>query len=299
MNDALRIVYYDRRSGAMLREPVYASGFLDWSYNTRMGRLLTDAVFRQKTVSRLYGWLHKRPWSRRKIKPFAEAMGVNRRESLRPLEAFSSFNDFFTREIDLSSRPVNPDPQVCVAPADGKLLAFSHVDAERTFRIKRSSFNLRSFLADPELARRYDGGSLVILRLHLSDYHHFHFPDSGAPGPALPIRGKLYAVSPYSLRRLVPFYTENYRMLTLFASDHFGQMAMVEIGAFTVGSIKQRFQPGRRAAKGAEKGYFELGGSTVALLFEPGAIRLDEDLCVKTEDGLETYVRLGEPIGRT
>lgn len=87
-------------------------------------------------------------------------------------------------------------------------------------------------------------------------------------------------------------------MLTLFASDHFGQIAMVEIGAFTVGSIQQRFNTGVRVAKGARKGFFELGGSTVVLLFQRGAIRLDEDLCARTEENIETFVRFGESIGK-
>ena len=87
-------------------------------------------------------------------------------------------------------------------------------------------------------------------------------------------------------------------MLTLFDSDLFGQIAMGEIGAFTVGSIQQRFNPGVRVAKGARKGLFELGGSTVVLLFQRGAIRLDEDLCTRTEENIETFVRFGESIGR-
>ncbi len=138
---------------------------------------------------------------------------------------------------------------------------------------------------------------MVISRLCFADYHHFHFPDSGLPGKAQSIQGKYFAVGPYALRSLIPFYTENYRMLTLFDSDHFSQIAMVEVGAFTVGSIQQRYHTGIHVSKGAHKGFFELGGSTIVLLFERGAIQLDEDLCSKTEQGLETYVRLGESIG--
>jgi phosphatidylserine decarboxylase len=297
MKKAPGIRYFDRKTQRLMTEPSYASGFLDWSYNTALGRRLTDLLFRQKFVSRFYGWLHKQPWSRRKIKPFTCATGVNTQELVQPLEHFSSFSDFFTREIDLSMRPLNPCPEVCIAPADGKILAFSAIDAERTFRIKRSTFNLQRFLGNEELAKRYAGGSLVIVRLHLSDYHHFHFPDSGIPGEAIPIPGKLYSVSPYSRHQLIPFYTENYRMVTPFASDHFGAMALVEIGGFTVGSIKQCYQPGAPLAKGARKGFFEMGGSTVVLLFTPGAIRLDEDLLANTEEEIETYVRLGESIG--
>jgi len=281
-----------------LEEPIYASSFLNWSYNSRAGRWATDFLFAQRPVSRLYGWLHGQPWSKRKIEPFAAALGVRLDECLRSVDDFASFNDFFTREIDLSKRPINSDPRVCIAPADGKLLAFPIVDDRRIFHIKRSSFTLPHLLGDETLAKKYDGGSLVILRLHLSDYHHFHFPDSGTPDNARAIAGKLYAVSPYSRRKSVPFYTENYRMLTPFSSDHFGLVAMVEIGAFTVGSIQQRYRPAARVAKGEKKGFFELGGSTIVLLFEPGAIQLDQDLCDKTNEGLETYVRLGESIGR-
>jgi len=146
---------------------------------------------------------------------------------------------------------------------------------------------------------KFGGGSMVVSRLCLTDYHHFHFPDSGVPGEALSVRGKYYASGPYGLRALVPFYTENYRMLTLLDSDHFGQIAIVEIGAFTVGSIQQRYQSGRHIAKGARKGFFELGGSTVVLLFEKGRIELDKDLCTNTRSEVETYVLLGDSIGRT
>ncbi|MBI4527121.1 MAG: phosphatidylserine decarboxylase [Deltaproteobacteria bacterium] len=298
MKTILSIRYYDRKSGNMMKEPIYAAKFLCWSYNTRAGRLFTDFFFRHKFVSQFYGRLHQQSWSKRRIKAFADATGVNLKDCLRPLDSFTSFNDFFTREIDLSRRPIDPEPKVCTSPADGKVLAFPIIDGKRSFRIKRSIFNLRQFLDNDALAEKYEGGSLIIIRLHLSDYHHFHFPDSGVPGDSVPIPGKLYAVSPYSLRRLVPFYTENYRMLTLLASDHFGLIAMAEIGAFTVGSIRQLYQRRVRVAKGAKKGFFELGGSTVALLFEPGAIRLDEDLCARTAADLETYVRLGESIGR-
>ena len=139
---------------------------------------------------------------------------------------------------------------------------------------------------------------MVVCRLCLADYHHFHFPDSGIPEASEPIPGKYYAGGPYSLSALIPFYSENYRMLSLFNSDHFGAMAIVEVGAFTVGSIRQRYVPGVRITKGCRKGFFELGGSTVVLLFEKGAIQIDKDLCENTEKNMETYVRFGDAIGR-
>jgi phosphatidylserine decarboxylase len=61
-------------------------------------------------------------------------------------------------------------------------------------------------------------------------------------------------------------------------SDQFGRIAMVEVGAFVFGSIRQQFSPGARVKRGEPKGMFELGASVVVLLFEPGTIRLDDDL---------------------
>ncbi len=299
MNDKFSITYYDRAKGTLMTEHVYASQFLNWSYNTTLGRFMTDLIFRQKFISQIYGWLYKQQLSRDKIKPFVQEMDGNLDESIRKVEDFKSFNDFFTREIDLSKRFINQNPHVCMAPVDGKILAYSIVDPDTTFRIKRSTFNLGKFLYDKDLTEKFSCGSMIISRLCLMDYHHFHFPDSGIPGEAISIRGKCYAVGPYALRRLVPFYTENYRMLTLLNSDHFGQMALVEIGAFTVGSIQQRYQPGIHIEKGAPKGFFELGGSTVVLLFQRGLIELDEDLLTNTTKEIETYVRLGDSIGRT
>ncbi|UCE52354.1 MAG: phosphatidylserine decarboxylase [Desulfobacterales bacterium] len=299
MNDKIIIRYFDRREGLLKTERVHAGKFLHWSYNMSLGRVATELIFRQKLVSRLYGWLHKQQLSKRKIKPFVQKMGTNLDELTRPIEDFTCFNDFFTREIDLSKRSINQNPCVCIAPVDGKILAYGVVEPDMTFRIKRSTFNLRGFLQDATLLNKFSEGSMVVSRLCLTDYHHFHFPDSGIPGEAISVRGKYYASGPYGLRALIPFYTQNYRVLTLFDSDHFGQIAIVEIGAFTVGSIQQRYQSGRLIAKGARNGFFELGGSTVVLLFEKGRIELDKDLVTNTKNEVETYVLLGDSIGRT
>ena len=299
MKGHFSLTYYDRSTGALLTEPVYAEAFLSWSYNTTVGRFMTDLLFRQKFFSKLYGWLHKQRWSRRKIRSFAQDMKVRVDELLRPLEDFTDFNDFFRREIDLSKRPINDDPRVCIAPADGKVLVYSVVPVDMTFQVKRGIFNLRQFLQDDALAKKYANGSMVVSRLSLRDYHHVHFPDSGVPQKASPISGSYYSVAPYALHTLVPFYTENHRVLSLFDSDHFGQIAIVEVGGFTVGSIQQRYEDGIHVPKGAHKGFFELGGSTVVLLFEQGAIQIDEDLLAKTEAGIETFVRLGDSIGQS
>jgi phosphatidylserine decarboxylase len=249
-------------------------------------------------VSRVYGWYNKQPWSRCRIKPFAQAFGLHQDELARPLEEYTDFNDFFTREIDLSQRPIASDPNVCIAPADGKVLAYPCLLPEQPFRIKRAVFNLHGFLTSADLSNHFAEGAMVVCRLGLADYHHFHFPDAGTPHEAVPIPGRYHAGGPYPQERLLPFYQENYRMITLFDSQHFGTMALAEVGAMTVGSIQQRYRPDDPISKGARKGFFELGGSTVVMLFRKGACEIDPDLVKNTDQGLETYVKMGESIGR-
>jgi phosphatidylserine decarboxylase len=296
--DFTQLSYYDRRTGELRHDPIYARGLVDWLYNSSPGWFLTEFLLSRRWVSRFYGWLNKQRWSRGKIKSFASRLEINLNELTRPIDTFESFNDFIVRDIDLSKRPIERDPNVCVAPADGRVLAYPAIDADRFFTIKQGKFNLRALLRDEDMTRVYSGGSLFVSRLYLTDYHHFHFPDNGVPQSALSIPGRYFAVSPYSERRLLPLYAENHRMVTLFDSDHFGQVALIEVGAFTIGSIQQRYQPGVRARKGDHKGFFELGGSIVILLFQEGAIRFDDDLCKNTLSGIETYIRLGESIGR-
>lgn len=294
-----RFAFVDRRTGQLRTDPIYAAGLLDWCYNTRPGRLVTRWLLSRALVSVAYGWYCRQPWTRSRVEPFARALGVNLGELTQPLGSFRSISDFFSRRIDLAMRPIDPDPKRLVAPVDGRLSAYSECDNQQVLVIKGNSFEKERLLKDQDLATRYQGGAVVASRLYLNDYHHFHFPDSGVPNEPRSVPGRYFAVSPYTGKWSVPFYTENHRVITLLSSDHFGRIAIVEVGAFTVGSVRQSFSPGERVFKGQHKGLFALGGSVVVMLFEPGAVRLDADLCNNSEAGLETYVRVGEGIGRT
>jgi phosphatidylserine decarboxylase len=294
----LEPLYFDRRDGCLKREAVYARRFLDWSYNSLAGRWAMDTLFNRRWFSRLYGWLQRQGWSRRSIKPFIRRFRIDLTELTKPVERYSSFAEFFSREIDLAKRPKPSRPGVCLAPAEGKALAYPEVETGTTFRIKGNLFNLKGFVGSQELADQFAGASMVIIRLSLADYHHFHFPDSGVPARSLEISGKYHAGGSYSRRWLVPFYTENKRLITPFLSDHFGPLLLAEVGALTVGSIQQRFRPGQRVLSGERKGFFEIGGSTVVILFEKDRIELDPDLRTNTSRGIETSVRVRDSIGR-
>jgi phosphatidylserine decarboxylase len=119
----------------------------------------------------------------------------------------------------------------------------------------------------------------------------------GVPGEPRRIDGWLYSVHPLALLRNVRYLVRNKRDLTLIESPEFGTVAMLEIGATNVGSIRQVFLPGRAAAKGDEKGFFAFGGSCVVTLFARGRLRVDADVAAQTAQGVETYARMGDRLG--
>ena len=65
-----------------------------------------------------------------------------------------------------------------------------------------------------------------------------------------------------------------------------------------VGSIRETYTPFQKQAKGAEKGYFEFGGSSLILLFQKNRIKFDLDLLKATEEGFEIRCLLGQSMGR-
>jgi len=49
--------------------------------------------------------------------------------------------------------------------------------------------------------------------------------------------------------------------------------------------------------KGAEKGYFKFGGSSMVTLFEPNAVQLATDLLQQSRQKRELYARVGDRMG--
>ena len=292
------VCYYDRYTAQIKQEKVFAASFLNWSYNTPFGRILTRMVLSRRTVSRLIGWLCRRGFSRHFISPFAKWSQLDSNDLPCHWPEFRSFSEFFTRDMAPGQRKIAGDDTVCISPVDGKVYVIPELEMDESLRIKRCVFNLSRLLNDRATAQKFDGGTAVIFRLCLSDYHRIHFPVSGVPGKAVAIDGRCYAGGAYDETSQVPFYIENVRMITSINSDSFGDVAMVEIGAFTVASIVQTYKPGQYVSRGEEKGWFEPGGSTVVLVFQKGSIYIDSELLEYTGRGIETRVRWGDSIGR-
>ena len=76
-------------------------------------------------------------------------------------------------------------------------------------------------------------------------------------------------------------FCENSRAYTVLHTDHFGQVVQVEVGALLVGRICNLHGAGP-IQRGAEKGRFEFGGSTVIVLLQKAAVGPDPALLART-----------------
>jgi phosphatidylserine decarboxylase len=290
------IQYFNRHTNRKETESVYGEAFLHWSYGSPLGALSLAAFVKRPFFSAWYGRRMDQPESAAKITPFLAEYGLDAGEFADPVSSYGSFNEFFYRKLKPAARPIESDPKVATFPADGRHFGFSNAGEISRVFVKGQRFDIDGLLGDPALAARYRNGSLVLSRLCPVDYHRFHFPAAGTPGGSRLIPGPLFSVSPIALRKKLSYLWTNKRMVTLLDAGPFGTVAIIEVGATCVGSILQTYAPGAPVAKGGEKGYFAFGGSSTITLFEPGKIRLEDDLLQHSGQGIELYAKMGTPM---
>lgn len=264
---------------------------LSFLYGTAVGRGLV-AVMIKPWVSKAAGAVMDSPVSRIGIKPFLKRSGIRMEEYEQ--RKFRSFNDFFTRKIREGMRSVDMTPEHLISPCDCKLSVYP-ITQEQTFSIKGTQYTMESLLRDQALADRYQGGTFLLFRLTVGDYHRYSYVDNGVKGENIHIPGVYYTVNPIAGERY-PVYKENTREYSVLESEHFGSVLMMEVGATMVGRITN-YHGAQAVSRGQEKGRFEFGGSTVILCLQKDAARIDEDLWDNTRRGIETVIKLGEKIG--
>lgn len=291
------IRYYNRYTRSHETENIYGERWLRLMYDNPAGKFFLWAIVKRALFSHLYGWQMNKRVSAHKILPFIVKYNLNVEEFVKSPFDFKNFNEFFFRALKKETRPLSTDPRAVVFPADARHLAFQNVDEADGFYAKGSKFTLVDLLDDPELAKKFAGGSMVISRLCPVDYHRFHFCIGGMPSDPQLIRGPLFSVSPIALRKKIQYLAQNKRMKTLIETEEAGTVVQMEVGATNVGSIKQTFITGRPVVQGEEKGLFKFGGSCVITLFQAGVLRLDEDLLRESRDHTETYARMGDRMG--
>ncbi len=290
------IIYHDRYRNEACVEKVYGDQALRWTYGTPTGRLALNVAVKRALFSRLYGWKMDRPKTRERIAPFIKEYGLDASEFLLDVDQFANFNEFFFRRLRPEARPINPRPESVIFPADGRHLCVPDLSKAEGLFVKGEMFDLTTLLGDTDLANQFRDGSLLLSRLCPVDYHRFHFPVAGVPGPSRLINGPLFSVNPIALVQNIQILATNKRCVTQLESDSFGKVLLMEIGATCVGSVCQTYASDSPIEKGDEKGYFRFGGSSTITIFQAGRIQFDRDLIENSSHHRELYARVGDQM---
>ena len=223
------------------------------------------------------------------------------------LQAYESFNAFFTRALRHDARIADPDPDTLLQPADGIMSQCGRIEAGRIFQAKGQAFTAAELLGDEAMAAPYAEGSFANIYLSPRDYHRVHMPWSGRLVETMHVPGRLYSVAPWAVRAIPRLFARNERLVCHFETD-FGPMCVVMVGALLVSGVETvwngvnippygrkpwrlDFRPdGPVLERFAEMARFNYG-STVIVLFPKNAVEVD---VVPSE----TPTRLGRRLGR-
>jgi phosphatidylserine decarboxylase len=123
-----------------------------------------------KNQSEKMGQQYDGPASKAHIIPFIQAFQLEESmaEMVKPNpDDHATFNEFFAREVKESARPIaEPENEsVTSSPADCRLTAFPSIDLATKYWIKGHGFTMARLLGGEDLAREFDGGSMIIARL--------------------------------------------------------------------------------------------------------------------------------------
>ena len=289
--------YIERETGELLTEKIAGEDALRFCYENPLGKILLELIVKWPWLSTLYGIYQDSDFSKSKITQFIRELSIDENEAEKPVNQYANFNEFFARKLKPEARPICPDEDRFIMPGDGRVSVIPKIEKDRVFHIKGVDFKLSDFLSDSNLAKEYEGGSLVVVRLCPADYHRFHFPYAGTPSEAQRIAGVLYSVNPIALWRQPSLFCENERVLIPFDLSNGQKIMLVDVGATMVGKIHQTYIPGNKVKKAEERGYFTFGASTTVIVFPPNCIQFDLDLVTNSSKGIETLCKMGSSLG--
>jgi phosphatidylserine decarboxylase len=264
------------------------------TYDSRPRRSLTQWLESRRSYDWLIAVYQNSRWSARQIGPFISKHKIDMSE-FKPIK-YRSFAEFFDREFLPGVRRFPAEPDQMGAFSEARYFAWSQLQSDQKFPVKGHSLSAARILGSEERAEPYIGGPVIFARLAPVDYHHNHYPDDGVTLDSASIAGPLWTVNRHALQHQPDILFRNHRHVNVLKTRHFGQLAFVEVGAMSVGRIKQVHPLDTPFSRGIEKSMFKFGGSAVVVFGEPGRWQPTADLLDNTENGMETLVRLGDII---
>ena len=243
---------------------------------------------------------------------FIRHYNVDMSEALQPnLDTYPDFNSFFIRALRPETRPVVPGAGQICCPSDGAISQLGDIRGQQIFQAKGHSYSLVELLGgSEERARPFIEGRFATTYLSPGDYHRVHMPLSGHLVEMTYIPGRLFSVAPDYTESIPRLFARNERVVCIFQTEA-GAMVVILVGAIFVGSIETvwagEITPPRNKSikvtnyaaddnaiqleKGEELGRFNMGGSTIIVLFGPGQVKWQPEL------GAESRVQFGHALG--
>jgi phosphatidylserine decarboxylase len=226
-----------------------------------------------------YGWLCPAAYELNELNQFVIP------DKNAPHWGFTSYNDYFHRQINLQYRPIaSPDnDKIIVSANDGTVYNIQkNVKYSDTFWIKSQPYSLVNMLDNSKFTDDFVGGDVFQSFLSGANYHRWRAPISGKVVEARIINGLMFSElhsegfdSGGGILSQGFEASVNTRGLVIIESDDkkIGKVCVIPIGITEISSISIEVKVGQQVKKGDELGYFSYGGSTLCLVFQPKAIK--------------------------
>ena len=230
-------------------------------------------------VARLHG-----PQVKPMIRWFVNRFGVDMNDAEEPeIGYYQTFNEFFTRPLKHSIRPIVPGDNTLACPCDGTVSQAGAIRSGAIFQAKGRAYSVLELLGgDKAMAAEFGDGRFATIYLAPRDYHRVHMPLDANLVRMIHVPGRLFSVAAWTVQEIPRLFARNERLACYFETAA-GPMVMVLVGAINVSAIETVWSglvvpPRARSVnefdyshtrkeigKGAEMGRFNMG-STVILL---------------------------------
>jgi phosphatidylserine decarboxylase len=292
MAKPLPLPVWDRRTDKLVMEWM---GDHQTTYESRPRTSLAQWIKSHPLFDWAYAAYQNTGRSARQIEPFVCEYHIDMSE-FEPVQ-YRSFAEFFDRRFRPGVRKFPSAPGEMGAFAEARYLAWDRLAPGQEFPVKGHSLDAEQILGKAARARPFIDGPVLLARLAPVDYHHVHYPDHGMTLDQDRLGGRLWTVNWHALQNKPDILFSNERRINVLETRNFGRLGFVEVGALSVGRIVQVHPIETAFRRGEEKSVFRFGGSAIVVFGEPGAWQPADDLVAHTKEGVETFVRLGEPVG--
>jgi phosphatidylserine decarboxylase len=269
----------------MMMTPAGEGAFRNDAFNGAIRKILKDwCSFLDSAGSQYvlntgeYGWLSPSAYQYNKLEEFVIP------DKSAPHWGWESYNAYFHRQIKAECRPIDKphDPKVIVSANDGTVYKIARgVKALDEFWLKGQPYSLLNMLNNSVYTERFIGGDVFQSFLSGADYHRWRSPIEGVVRHAQVVEGLMFSnAESAGYDPTAGTYSQGYeasvntRGLVFIESPDpvIGMVCVIPIGITEISSVIIQVKNGDSVKKGDELGCFSYGGSSMCLVFQPGAI---------------------------